>query len=130
MLAGGLEAWELAGYPVEAGAPSAAAKPAPQRLYEAHCATCHQPNGQGVPDQYPSLAGNGLTTMADPRALILVTLEGLNPAPSKGRPRPARMPGFKARLSDAEMAEVLTHVRSSWGNHAPAVKPAQVKALR
>jgi mono/diheme cytochrome c family protein len=33
-------------------------------------------------------------------------------------------------LTDKEIADVLTYVRSSWGNKYPAVKPAQVKAER
>ena len=40
------------------------------------------------------------------------------------------MPTFGAQLSDAEIAAVLTHVRSHWGNTAGAVGAQQVTAQR
>jgi mono/diheme cytochrome c family protein len=40
------------------------------------------------------------------------------------------MPGFAWRLSDEEVAQLLTFIRSSWGNQAPAVNAEEVKKLR
>jgi mono/diheme cytochrome c family protein len=40
------------------------------------------------------------------------------------------MPNFSADLSDADIAAVLTYVRSAWGNHAPPVDVAAVAAVR
>jgi len=40
------------------------------------------------------------------------------------------MPTFKADLTDAQIAAALTYVRSAWGNHAPAIEPATVAAVR
>jgi mono/diheme cytochrome c family protein len=40
------------------------------------------------------------------------------------------MTPFGALLKDEEIAAVLTYVRNSFGNNAPAVLPAQVKKIR
>ncbi|WUR12618.1 cytochrome c [[Empedobacter] haloabium] len=40
------------------------------------------------------------------------------------------MPDFSASLSDADIAAVLTYVRSSWGNGAGALTEQQVATLR
>ncbi|WP_185067116.1 hypothetical protein [Pseudomonas brassicacearum] len=40
------------------------------------------------------------------------------------------MPGFAWRMSDEEVAQLLTFIRSTWGNQAPAVSAAQVRQLR
>jgi cytochrome c oxidase cbb3-type subunit 2 len=40
------------------------------------------------------------------------------------------MPNFSEDLSDADIAAVLTYVRSSWGNHASPLDAALVAAVR
>ena len=40
------------------------------------------------------------------------------------------MPSFAWKLSDAEIAEVATYIRYSWGNVTPAVTPGEVADLR
>ena len=40
------------------------------------------------------------------------------------------MPGFGWRLSDAEVADVLSFIRSNWANHAAAVCGDEVGRLR
>jgi cytochrome c oxidase subunit 2 len=88
-----------------------------EKVYNTQCAACHQPTGQGMPPTFPSLAGSAVVNgPAD--AHILHTLKGKN-----------AMPPF-AHLSDADIAAVLTYERTSWGNKAGAVKPAQVAAQR
>lgn len=128
VLLGGMRAWEDKGYPMTRSAERAQVDG--QVLYGRHCATCHQLEGQGMGGHYPALAGNAVTRMADPRALILVMLDGLTPGPTAKEPNPPAMPPFWSTLSDEEAAMIATYVRSSWGNHAGAVKPSEVKALR
>jgi len=114
-----------------AAAPAAAAddtKPLPvaelvsrgEKVYTANCVACHQATGKGLEAmKAPALAGNKLVTGAKQEPIDTV----LN-----GRPNTAMQP-FK-QLSDAEIAAVLTYVRSSWGNKASDVQPAEVKARR
>jgi mono/diheme cytochrome c family protein len=40
------------------------------------------------------------------------------------------MPSFAWKLSDAEIADVATYIRHSWGNDAPAVSASEVADLR
>ncbi|MNJ76150.1 Alcohol dehydrogenase cytochrome c subunit precursor [compost metagenome] len=40
------------------------------------------------------------------------------------------MPAFREQLSDREIAEVLSFVRSTWGNHGGAVEAKAVGKLR
>ena len=55
-----------------------------------------------------------------------------NPRPLvvKGTPDAYRMPQYRVQLTDDEIAQVLTFVRSAWGNGAVPVTADQVKALR
>ena len=54
---------------------------------------------------------------------------GFGPA-TAGHPQPFGMPPFVLTLSDAELAAVLTHLRSAWGHRASAVSALQVQQLR
>lgn len=102
---------------------------------EAHCVTCHQANGLGLPKIYPPLVGSPWVE-GDVERLVKLTLHGLwGPMevggtlydPAKGVPP---MTAFKAILGDEEIAAVLTYVRNTWGNEAAPVSPAAVKAVR
>jgi mono/diheme cytochrome c family protein len=57
---------------------------------------------------------------------VRAVLNGGLPPGTAGNPRPFGMPPFAQKLSDEQIAAVLTYVRASWGNHAPAVSPAEV----
>ena len=102
---------------------------------ESHCATCHQHTGLGMPNVYPPLANSKWVTGNEER-LIKLTLHGLWGTievngkvydPSKGVPP---MTAFHSLLKDEEVAAVLTYVRNTWGNKAPAVKASTVKKIR
>jgi len=102
---------------------------------DAHCATCHQPDGKGMDPVYPPLVGTSWVT-GDEERLAKIALHGLwgkievNDKiydPSKGVPP---MTAFGALLDDKEMAAVLTYVRNSWGNKAAPVKPETIKKVR
>jgi mono/diheme cytochrome c family protein len=102
---------------------------------EAHCITCHQPDGKGLANVYPPLAGSRWVT-GNPERLIKATLHGLwGPMevngvaydPAKGVPP---MTAFASILKDQEIAAVLTYVRNSFGNKAPLVGAAAVKRVR
>jgi len=116
--------------------PAATAK-APDNLFSSRgglgyaqfCVDCHRQDGGGVKNVFPPLAGNPAVASANPATLLHITLTGWKTAETAAHPRVYTMPGF-ARLADQEIAEILSFVRSSWGNHAPPVSAAQVKATR
>jgi mono/diheme cytochrome c family protein len=101
-------------------------------LYQ-RCATCHQANGEGTPGTYPPLAGSEFIKANDPSAAIRVVLHGLQgPVTVRGQTFNGVMPPFGTAvpMSDEEVAAVLSHERSSWGNAAPAVTAEMVARER
>lgn len=100
------------------------------KLYEQHCAQCHGDNGQGVANAYPALAGNRAVLMPQKANLVQIVLNGGYAPATLGNPRPYGMPPFVMELNDADVAAVLTHLRSSWGNHANAVSELEVNRIR
>ena len=101
---------------------------------DAHCFTCHQPDGKGLPNLYPPLTSK--EWLADNERVIKIALKGLwGPMkvgdkafdPSKGVPP---MTGFAALLKDEEVAAVLTYVRQSFGNDLDPIKTAEVTKVR
>ena len=106
--------------------PSAAATG--QQVYQ-RCATCHQATGLGIPGAFPPLAGSEWATAANAALPIRIVLKGLQgPVTVKGQRFASAMPAYGTGqpLSDADVAAVLTYVRSAWGNRASAVTPAEV----
>lgn len=69
-----------------------------------NCSACHLATGRGVPPIFPALAGNVLVK-GDPAAVVQVVLAGRN-----------GMPAFRNDLDDAQLADIISYVRSSWGN--------------
>jgi mono/diheme cytochrome c family protein len=101
-----------------------------QTVYAAHCATCHGPDGRGMPPQYPPLAGNPSIQMQSAVNPVRMVLNGGFPPGTQGNPKPYGMPPFAQGLSDDEVAAVVTYIRAAWGNHGAAVSPGEANALR
>lgn len=99
-------------------------------LYIDNCAACHRTNGQGYERVFPKIAGNSSVLSEDPVSMIRLVLAGSKLPSTAAAPSQLGMPGFAWRMSDEEVAQLLTFVRNSWGNKAPAVTARQVKELR
>ena len=99
-------------------------------VYVDNCSACHTSAGAGIPGLFPSLKGNPTVQSAEPTTLVRVVLEGAPSAATKGSPTALAMPSFAWKLSDDEIAAVLTFIRNSWGNAAAAVTAADVKDMR
>lgn len=99
-------------------------------LYREHCADCHGDAGEGRGAAGLALAGNRALTMESAVNNIRVLRFGGYPPGTPGNPRPYGMPPFGTRLSDEQIAEVLTYVRTSWGNNGRAVSAEEVRANR
>lgn len=107
----------------------------PKTSYLTRCSMCHQSNAQGLPGQFPQLAGRSAQIAQTPegrRYLVRVALWGIyGPIDVNGTPINGLMPGV-ASASDAEISDVLNHV-IGLGKPAKAArpfKPAEVAAVR
>ena len=119
--------------PAEAAKPLAASEAsmvAGQAIYADRCSACHTPNGEGVPQLFPKLAMAPLINSNDPSSLIRVVLTGNRAGATDAAPTAPAMPAFGWNLSDENVADVLTYVRNTWGNAAPAVSSGNVKGVR
>jgi glucose/arabinose dehydrogenase/mono/diheme cytochrome c family protein len=99
------------------------------KIYAQICAACHMPNGSGVPNMQPPLAGSAVVA-GDAQRLINVVLKG--PAavlPPDREKFQNTMPPFNV-LSDADIAGVLNYVRANFAPNAPKVSAEQVAAQR
>lgn len=99
-------------------------------LYVDNCAACHRTDAKGYASVFPSIAGNATVMAQDPTSLLHLILAGSSMPSTATRPSNLGMPGFGWRLSDEEVAQLGSYLRSSWGNQAPAVTAAQVRAVR
>lgn len=97
--------------------------------YVQFCSTCHRPDGRGVSDIFPPLAGNESLQSPDPSSVIHVVLSGWRSARTRAYPKAFGMPAFSI-LSDQELAEITTFVRTRWGNQGDAVSADQIGKLR
>jgi mono/diheme cytochrome c family protein len=101
-----------------------------KRIFDTTCITCHQANGQGVPGVYPPLAGSEWAQGNEER-VIRIVLHGLTgPIKVEGKEFNNVMAPLGAALKDEQIANVLSYVRSSWGNQAPEVQPETVVKVR
>ncbi len=99
------------------------------RPYAQFCMPCHGANGKGFARVFPPLAGNPTVADPDPASLINLLLDGAVTARVNTAPADYHMPGYGWTLDDQEVANVLTFVRSNWGNRAGPVS-AQAVAQR
>ena len=99
-------------------------------IYGHLCQGCHMPQGQGAvgAGHYPKLAGDSALISA--QYVALTVLNGKNGMPAFGLPIDQVMETRTVHLSDAQVADVVNYVRSSFGNrHKDKLTAHQVAAL-
>jgi mono/diheme cytochrome c family protein len=108
------------------GSSTAASSGPGASVFSQNCSSCHGAQGQGVPGSFPPLAGNPVVT-GDPSKVIGIVLGGLHGSISvNGQAYNGQMPPWKGTLTNKQIADVITFIRSSWGNSASAVTEGQV----
>jgi mono/diheme cytochrome c family protein len=119
--------------PAPANSPTDAAvttEPDGARIFASRCASCHQATGVGLPGVFPPLASSEWVN-GDPKQVARILLLGVvGEITVAGGKFNGSMPGFGTTLSDAEIAAVASHVRSSFGNKSPPLPADLVKAVR
>jgi mono/diheme cytochrome c family protein len=120
---------ELEAYQPKSGAAAMLAQG--KRSYDMICGVCHGPDGMGKPNQAPPLAASEWVNTKGFERLAHIPLAGLNgPLTVEGKDWNLSMAAMGAALSDADLANVLTYIRESWGNKAGPVTADDVKAVR
>ncbi len=100
------------------------------QIYYEYCSNCHTTSGKGYYPYQPALAGNPGVLDPDPSSLINMTLNGSLRIVASDGPATTNMPYFRQLLSDEQIADALTYIRSAWGNTAQAVSPEEVAKIR
>lgn len=104
-----------------------------ETIYQQRCVTCHQANGAGIPGTFPPLAESEYANAADPGVPARIVIHGISgPITVHGATYNSLMPpyGVGVVMSDEEIAQLLTYVRSSFGNSSSAVTAADVAKAR
>ncbi|TPE51037.1 c-type cytochrome [Amaricoccus solimangrovi] len=122
--------WEYDPASAAALAPARRAEVPGAQTYATKCAYCHGADGRGRAPWIPPLAGAVSALAPEDASAINVTLNGSARVVAGGVPDAYRMPPFRAQLSDREIADVLSFIRSAWGNSGGAVAPEAVAELR
>ena len=98
-------------------------------MFTNNCAGCHGANGAGVPGLFPPLVDNPYES-GDAKRVIHTVKYGLTgKIVVKGKTYNGAMPAWEGSLTDAQIADVITYVRTKW-NKSSAVTVAQVRAVK
>lgn len=110
-----------------------ATEPVMQRgaqVYEVNCMACHNIEGEGIRGMVTAFADNPGVRTPSGSNLIAAVLKGGKAVATEQNVTGAGMPSFDWKLSDEDIASVLTYIRNSWGNAAPAIRSSQVERAR
>lgn len=99
-------------------------------VYSANCSACHNSDGKGISGLAAGLANNPALQAINAQTLMTTVLQGGRGAVTLDNPTSGAMPSFAWKLSDQQIASLLTYIRNTWGNAAPAVGADQVGQVR
>ena len=99
-------------------------------LYIDDCAGCHMENGEGIAGVFPPLKGNNVVQSKDPETVVHIILSGAKTAVTRQDPTGLAMPAFDWKLSNEQVADLVTYLRSAWGNHGDPLDAGKVADTR
>jgi cytochrome c oxidase cbb3-type subunit 2 len=100
------------------------------KIYQTNCSSCHQTSGKGVPGTFPPLVGNDVV-VGDAGHVIHIVKYGLTGVQTVGGASyNGIMPAWGSTLSNDDIAQAVSYIRSAWGNKASAVREADVAAVK
>ncbi|PPL01316.1 cbb3-type cytochrome c oxidase subunit II [Parapedobacter indicus] len=95
-------------------------------LYTDNCQACHQADGKGLPGAFPPLANSPIVTGDDLSVYVDIIMNGYDARPEYGAmPGVGTMMGFTAD----DVAAIINHERSSWGNKGKEVTAEEVQEI-
>lgn len=99
-------------------------------IFASNCASCHGADGTGINGVFPPLNGSSIVT-GDTETLTKILLDGLQGSVKvSGTQYNGLMPAFGNTLSDAQIAAVLTYVRSLPDNKTGNITASEVQNIR
>lgn len=101
-----------------------------KKVFIDNCIACHVINGEGISSMIPAFKNNGTIQGLSSESMTHILLNGSKGAITRSNPTGAAMPAFAWKLTDTQIADVLTYIRNEWGNAAQAVSPREVKEMR
>jgi mono/diheme cytochrome c family protein len=99
-------------------------------LYIDDCAGCHMENGEGIAGVFPPLKGNNVVQSKDPETVVHIILSGAKTAVTRQDPTGLAMPAFDWKLSNEQVADLVTYLRGAWGNHGDPLDAGKVADTR
>jgi nitrite reductase (NO-forming) len=97
-------------------------------LYESICIACHQANGKGIENAFPSLVESDYFASKSENIIIAITHGLTGPITVNGKSFNGVMP--KQSLSDNQIASVATYVLNNFGNKGGEFSAADVEKAR
>lgn len=97
-------------------------------LYATNCQSCHQAGGEGLKGAFPSLKGSKIVLDDDPELMVNIIMNGYSGREQEGFP-PMPPVGTNNKLSAEEVAAIMNHEKTSWGNNAKPVTPEQIQQI-
>ena len=110
--------------------PAEAVMNAGAAIYFDNCAACHHADGSGEPYMFARLDGSNKVQSDDPTTVIRIILEGAQAIPTDAHPGPLGMPAFDWKLSDENIADLVSYLRNAWGNTGESVSASDVADIR
>jgi cytochrome c oxidase cbb3-type subunit 2 len=95
-------------------------------LYATHCQSCHQANGEGLQGAFPPLKGSPVVLDDNAELMVDIIMNGYDARSNYGVMAAV---GTNANLTAEEVAAIMNHEKTSWGNNAKQINPEEVKKL-
>ncbi|MFH1121673.1 MAG: cytochrome c [Bacteroidota bacterium] len=121
----GTEGSEVAEQPAEAAGPSAEQMALGEKIYKEKCFVCHQANGQGIPNVFPSLVGSDFLLNQKVLAVTQVLNGSEHVVANKTVKYPAPMPPQVGTHEEAVAA--INYVLNNFGNKGGFITVEEVK---
>ena len=110
-------------------AQNAVSASAGEKVYNQNCSSCHKADGEGLKGAFPPLVGNPTVTGYDIHLIHIVKYGLSGKITVGGVAYNGMMPAWSQSLSNADIASVLTYIRSAWGNKARPISESRVAAV-
>ncbi|MBK5277798.1 MAG: cytochrome c [Bacteroidia bacterium] len=97
-------------------------------LYEVNCSNCHQKNGTGLGRLYPPIAKSDFLDNHFEEVICLIKNGKEGELIVNGTQYNMAMKGI-TKLTDLEIAEIVTYIYNAWGGQREAVEVKEVSSV-